>query len=216
MSVTVIHNGLPQHLNVLRDYGRMIDRTAYFPELVEDDLAHSKAVVIACRSDNDQLKRHAARLRAFLDDGGLLVVMGGMRADIIDPRLTFVPTPTNFTWFMQENPDSGHRLRTEEHSLHGYIALKDMQWHRHGYYLKAETADTIVELCRPHSEERVGDILFDDRRGFRGRLIATTLDPHMHHGGYYIPSATRFLNGFYPWLRREIGAPIRWTTESNA
>lgn len=77
MSVTVIHNGLPQHLNFLRDYARMIDKTVYFPELTEADLAQSKAVVIACRSDNDQLERHAAILRGFLDDGGLLALMGG-------------------------------------------------------------------------------------------------------------------------------------------
>ncbi|WP_147413966.1 MULTISPECIES: hypothetical protein [unclassified Rhizobium] len=191
----------------------MIDRIVYFPELTEEDLARSRAVVIACRSDNDQLKRHAALLRAFLDGGGFLVLMGGVRADIVDPRMTFVPTGTNFTWFMQENPDSGHRMGNAGHSLHRYIGLKDLQWHRHGHYLKAGTADTIVELCRPHSEERIGDILFDDRRGFRGRLIATTLDPHMHHGGYYIPAATRFLNGFYPWLRREIEAPMRWASE---
>lgn len=210
MSVTVIHNGLPQHLNFLRDYARMIDKTVYFPELTEADLAQSKAVVIACRSDNDQLERHAAILRGFLDDGGLLALMGGMRADIIDPRVTFVPSSTNFTWFMQPNPDSGHRVRTGKHSLHDYIGIKDMQWHRHGHYLKADTADSVIELCVPHTEDRVGDILFDDRRGFRGRLVATTLDPHMHHGGYYIPSATRFLNGFYPWLRQEVGAPIRW------
>ena len=208
MTLTVIHNGLPQHRNFLRDYARMVDRAVYFPELTEEDLAQSKAVVIACRSDNDELRRHAAMLRAYLERGGLLVVMGGMRADIIDPRITFVPTRTNFDWFMRDNPDSGHRLRTPGHGLHGYVGLKDMQWHRHGYYLKSEAADTVVELCEPHSDNRVGDILFDDRQGFRGRLMVTSLDPHMHHGGHYIPSATRFLNGFYPWLRREIGAPV--------
>jgi len=79
MSLTVIHNGLPQHLNFLRDYARMIDRIVYFPELTEEDLARSRAVVIACRSDNDQLKRHAALLRAFLDGGGFLVLMGARR-----------------------------------------------------------------------------------------------------------------------------------------
>lgn len=208
MTVTLIHNGLPQHLNVIRDYGRFVDRIAYFPELTGDDLAGSDAVVIACRSDNDQLRRHASLFRAYLDRGGMLVLGGGLRADLVDPRVAFVPTATNFDWFMQANPDSGHRLRSPSHTLHRYIGLKDMQWHRHGYYLKAETAESVVELCRPHGEDRVGDILFDDRAGFRGRLIATTLDPHMHHGGYYIPAATRFLNGFYPWLRQEIGAPI--------
>jgi hypothetical protein len=60
-------------------------------------------------------------------------------------------------------------------------------------------------LCEPHSVDRVGDILFDDRQGFRGRLTATTPGPHLHHGGHYIPSATRFLDGFYPWLVEELG-----------
>jgi len=209
MTLAFIHNGLPQHSNCLRDYGRFIDKDVYFPEMTEADLDGCKAAVIACRSDNDLLFQHAGTLRAFLDHGGILAIMGGMRADIVDPNITFIETGgTNFTWFMQENPDSGHRLRSPDHGLHNFIGLKDMQWHRHGYYMKPDRAETIVELCQPHSDVRVGDILFEDRSSFRGRLIATTLDPHFHHGGHYIPSTTRFLNGFYPWLRQEIGSPV--------
>ncbi len=211
MSITLIHNGLPQHLICLRDYGRFIDRAVYFPDLMRDDVMGSGAVVIACRSDNDRVSEHRQLFRDYLDAGGFLIVMGGVRADIIDPRIGFAPTESGqFTWFMQPNPDSGHRVRTPEHGLHRYLGVANMQWHRHGHYLKPESADSVVELCRPHGEERVGDVLFDDRRGFAGRLMATTLDPHLHHGGYYIPAATRFLNGFYPWLRSELGLAQRF------
>ena len=167
------------------------------------------ATIIACRSDNDRVRHHAELFRDYLDRGGFLIVMGGVRADIVDPRIAFVDTPSNFQWFMQPDPDSGHRVRTPDHSLHRHLSITDMQWHRHGHYVAPDSADRLVELCRPHGEQRVGDILFDDRRGFRGRLMATTLDPHLHHGGHYIPAATRFLDGFYPWLRSEIAGHVR-------
>jgi hypothetical protein len=204
VSIAFIHNGFAQHLNCVRDYGEFLDRVVYFPDLAADDVLQSAATVIACRSDNDLIAKHADLFRDYLDGGGFLIAMGGVRADIVDPRIAFVETPTNFQWFMQPDPDSGHRVRSAGHALHRHLSIRDMQWHRHGHYIAPDTADSLVELCKPHSEERVGDILFDDRRGFRGRLMATTLDPHLHHGGYYIPPATRFLNGFYPWLRSEI------------
>lgn len=210
MTLTVIHSGLPQHLICLADYGRFIDRAVYFRDLAPGDLRESRAVVIACRSDNDLVAAYAGLFHDYLDDGGFLVVMGGVRVDLIDPRIAYVPTATNYQWFMQPDPDSGHRARTPAHSLHRFLTIESMQWHRHGHYLAPEGAEPLVELCRPHSEERVGDVMFDDRMGFNGRLLATTLDPHLHHGGHYIMGATRFLNGFYPWLRQEIGAEIRF------
>jgi len=185
-----------------------LDHIAYFRDLTPADLRGRKAAIIACRSDNDLLQAHASLFQAYLEEGGFLIVMGGLRADLIDPRIAYRETPSNFQWFMQAKPDSGHRRRTPGHSLHRFLAVENMQWHRHGYYLAPAGADRLVELCRPHSEERVGDILFDDRGGFKGRLMPTTLDPHMHHGGHYIPATTRFLNGFYPWVRAEIGAAL--------
>src|SRR5262249_55522638 len=158
---------------------------AYFPDLQPADVLDSAATIIACRSDNDRLREHVPLFRTYLDRGGFLIVMGGLRADLIDPRIAFVETPTNFQWFMQPRPDSGHRARTPSHSLHRFLSVDNMQWHRHGHYLAAPSADCLVELCHPHTQTRVGDILFDDRRGFNGRLMATTLDPHMHHGGHY-------------------------------
>ena len=204
MSIAFVHNGFAQHLNCIRDYGDFFERVVYFPDLVAADVMESRATVIACRSDNDLVAKHAELFRDYLDRGSFLVMMGGVRADIVDPRIAFIETPTNFQWFMQPDPDSGHRVRTPGHSLHGRLSIKDMQWHRHGHYAAADSAERLVELCLPHSETRVGDILFDDRHAFKGRLMATTLDPHLHHGGYYIPPATRFLDGFYPWLRDEL------------
>jgi hypothetical protein len=204
MSITLVHNGFAQHLNCIRDFGRFLGKAIYFPDLLPRDIMESAAVVIACRSDNDLVSKHTELFRAYLGQGGFLIVMGGVRADVIDPRVIYVETATNFQWFMQPDPDSGHRIRTPGHPLHRYLTIRDMQWHRHGHYLAPATADRLVELCEPHGETRVGDIFFDDRRGFRGRLMATTLDPHLHHGGHYIPAATRFLEGFYPWLRAEL------------
>lgn len=45
--------------------------------------------------------------------------------------------------------------------------------------------------------------MYDQRVG-TGRLIASTIDPHTHHGRRFMPATTRFLNGFYPWLKAEV------------
>jgi hypothetical protein len=38
-----------------------------------------------------------------------------------------------------------------------------------------------------------------------GRLMLSTLDPHLHNGERFMPATTRVLRLFYPWLNRELG-----------
>jgi len=42
-----------------------------------------------------------------------------------------------------------------------------------------------------------GDLPRGRSRAVRGHR----LDPFFHHGTYFMPAATRFLDGFLPWLR---------------
>jgi hypothetical protein len=47
-------------------------------------------------------------------------------------------------------------------------------------------------------------ILYIDEVSTAGRMILTSLDPFYHHGSYFMPAATRFLDGFLAWMREEL------------
>ncbi|WP_395021680.1 hypothetical protein [Dongia sp.] len=49
-------------------------------------------------------------------------------------------------------------------------------------------------------------ILYIDQVSTAGRIVLTSLDPFYHHGSYFMPAATRFLDGFLPWMREELDA----------
>jgi hypothetical protein len=50
--------------------------------------------------------------------------------------------------------------------------------------------------------------MFDYELPGGGRLLATTIDPHTHHGRRFMPATTRFLTRFYPWLRETVAERI--------
>ena len=94
MSIAFIHNGFAQHLNCVRDYGGFFDRVVYFPDLDASRDHGMRGNRHCLPSDNDRVRDHAELFRDYLDRGGFLIVMGGVRADIVDPRIAFVDTPT--------------------------------------------------------------------------------------------------------------------------
>ena len=62
----------------------------------------------------------------------------------------------------------------------------------------------FMEGARPvlNLDNDEGCLMFDQEIPGGGRLIATTIDPHSHHGHRFMPATTRFLNRFYPWLKQ--------------
>ena len=76
-----------------------------------------------------------------------------------------------------------------------------MSWHWFGGFEKHPGAQHILNL----DDDSLS--LFMDFRDLEGggRLMVTTLDPHGHNGERFMPATTRFLQGFYPWLNRELG-----------
>ena len=76
-----------------------------------------------------------------------------------------------------------------------------MGWHWFGAFGLSDKAQSALNL-----DDDSGS-LFLDFRGLAngGRLIVSTLDPHVHNGERFMPATTKFLEGFYPWLNREVG-----------
>ena len=87
-------------------------------------------------------------------------------------------------------------MSTTDHSINQFISKDAATFHLHGAF------EPLAPGQVPLIETKDGEcLLFEDTTRFApGRLVATTLDPFFHHGLFFMPAATRFLEGFLPWL----------------
>ena len=119
------------------------------------------------------------------------------------------PIVVEVQWFSRETEDwkwwmkPGGRMEAyqpnPDHSMARAIPLSDMCWHFFGAFRLPDGATPILNL-----DNDEGCLMYDQAVAGGGRLIASTIDPHTHHGRRFMPATTRFLNGFYPWLKREV------------
>lgn len=201
--IAALDGGTYYHDESLRGprYARFFDRLIYLPELKNASLDGIDALIVTCRSNPDLLRPAADRLTDYLRGGGTLVAMGECEAHTWLP-LEWTPTPTNFWWWLEPGADPGLRVASPDHSLFQAMSLADATWHYHGHYRTPPGAASLIDCAEG------GSILLDDRTNHGpGRLIATTLDPFYHHGSFFMPAATRFLDRFLPWLHREPERP---------
>ena len=185
------------------DYRDYIDDMIYVMELDRIDLHQYRAIVIPDFSNQEVLARNAAKFDAYLAKGGFLIAFEPSR---LDQWLTIVDVP----WFERGTKDwkwwmkPGGRLEVYQpepkHPMAEAIPVADMSWHFFGAYRFFEGARPILNL-----DNDEGCIMFDYRLpSGGGRLICSTIDPHLHSGRRFMPATTRFLNGFYPWLKAEV------------
>ncbi len=190
-------------LKCYQDYAAYLDERLYLRTLDRVDLTGFRAIVVPDFSNQELLRQHARQLNDYLAGGGFLVVFEPNR---MDEWLDVVAVP----WFSRETEDwkwwmkPGGRMEAYQpeprHPMAEAIPLSAMCWHFFGAFRFVEGAVPILNL--DHAE---GCLMYDQRIEGGGRLIASTLDPHTHHGRGFMPATTRFLNGFYPWLQAEIG-----------
>ena len=199
--VAAVDGGTFYHQEALRGprYRHLFDRLIYAPRLERTCLAGIDTLVVTCRTSSVLLGRSAPMLRDFLDRGGTLVAMGecGLSEWLTEVRT--IPGSANFWWWLDPDATLGLTTEVPDHGVFDHITLADATWHYHGALIGPAGATRVID-CRDG-----GAILIDDDRTWPGRLIATTLDPFYHHGSRFMPAATRFLDGFLPWLRA--GAP---------
>lgn len=126
----------------------------------------------------------------------MLVVMGETRPDLWLKDVHYRPVETNFWWWLEEGADLGVKMSTTDHGINHYISKKEATYHLHGVFAPlAENQQMLIETKEGEC------LLFEDTVSYgNGRLVATTLDPFFHHGGFFMPATTRFLLGFLPWL----------------
>jgi hypothetical protein len=196
-----VTSGDGAQLQCYRDYQAYLDAELYLRCLDQVDLTDFKAIVIPDFSHPDLLRRHARQINDYLAQGGFLIVFEPNR---MDEWLDVVEVQ----WFSRETEDwkwwmkPGGRMEAYQpeplHPMARAIPLADMCWHFFGAFRLPADATPILNL-----DNDEGCLMYDQRVG-AGRLIASTIDPHTHHGRRFMPATTRFLNGFYPWLKAEV------------
>ena len=189
-------------LTTFDDYRPYIDDMLYIMDLDTIDLDQYGAIVVPDFSNQEVLDRNGSRFDTYLERGGFLVTFEPSRPDrwlsIVDVPF-FKRETIDWKWWTRP----GGRLEVYQpeprHPMAEAIPVADMSWHFFGAYRFFDGAQPILNL-----DNDEGCIMFDYRVPGGGRLICSTIDPHIHSGRRFMPATTRFLNGFYPWLKAEV------------
>lgn len=163
------------------------------------DLAGFDTVVVPCRTNPERLAAAAPLLRSVLERGDRLVAMGETEPETWLPGIARTPMPTNFWWWLEKDGDLGLSLVAPEHPLFDHIDLAAATWHLHGRFDPPAGAVSLIDT------REGGSILYEDRVSWPGTLLITSLDPVYHHGSFFMPAASRFLKGFWAYLRASAG-----------
>jgi hypothetical protein len=165
-------------------------------KIAEADLTRYPVLLVPCRTNARLLTPYRDAFAAYLEAGGFLVVMGETHPDLWIDGISVRPVPTNFWWWTEKGADLGIRISAPDHPLFRYIDTAAATWHVHGTIAVPEEGHSLLDW---HDE---GSLMVEARHG-SGRLLVTTLDPFYHHGSGFMPTTTRFLAGFLPWLAEE-------------
>jgi hypothetical protein len=153
------------------------------------DLRAFDVVVVTCRTPGCRMAPHRDRLRRYLNGGGTLVAMGETEPGRWLDGICFTAVPTNYWWWLEPGADLGPQTLQPAHDLWRHLPPQHVVWHYHGHFAPPTGASTLI-TCREG-----GAVLYEDAVSTDGRLILTSLDPFYHHGTYFMPAATRFLDG---------------------
>jgi hypothetical protein len=211
-SIAILDGGTYYHYFAINTpaYRPYFDQVIYALELASTALDAFDALIVIDRLHPHVLRRNAAQLLDFANQGKTLVVFGEVEAHTWLPGARWMYRPTNFWWWLEPGADLGLRNGMPEHCLFRYLPLQDAIWHYHGLFQPPPGADRLIVLQEEAATVKYGDpgpydtILYEDRVSTAGRLLVTCLDPFFHHGSNFMPATTRFITGFLQWLRADL------------
>lgn len=196
--------GAASQITSFQDFSRYLDDMIYLRELEIHDLSRYAAVVIPDGMDSVGIRRYAAQLNDYVRGGGFLVAFACKAVhewiDVIDLAWRDVGTK-DWLWWTKPRPYIEIHQPEPRHPLCDVIPVADMSWHWFGVFDLHPAAHSALNL-----DDDSGSLLLDFQNlEGGGRLMVSTLDPHVHNGERFMPATTRFLRAFYPWLNREVG-----------
>jgi hypothetical protein len=196
--------GCASQLTSFQDFAHLLDDMIYLPGLATCDLGQYAAVVIPDSMDPVAIRRCAAQLNAYVRNGGFLVAFSckGIQEwiDVVDLKMRPIDAK-DWLWWTRSEPYLEIRQPEPRHPICDVIPLQDMSWHWFGVFDHHPQAISALNL-----DDDSGSLFLDfPQLEGGGRLIVSTLDPHVHNGERFMPACARFLKAFYPWLNRELG-----------
>ncbi len=193
--IAVIYSGHAPHYRTFHEpkFAQYIEKLIYLPELEDTDLTSFDVLIVPSQLNSNLLLKSVHKIREFADCGKTVLVFGPQPWEWL-PNQKWEFRPTNFWWWVEENPDSGLRVKNEDHPFYDYFTLEDCTWHQHGVYWPPENTTTLV------ATKDGGSVLYLDESSTKGTWIIATLDPDYHYGSYFMPAAERFLEALFPWL----------------
>ncbi|MGH3976249.1 MAG: hypothetical protein ACRDS9_23430, partial [Pseudonocardiaceae bacterium] len=126
--------------------------------------------------------------------GTVIAFSGGEPIPEFLPSVRWQHRPTNYWWWLEPGADLGVRLGPGVDQLFPQLTLRDCTWHYHGVLQPPDGAQVLVKLTTGEA------LLYLDQVSTAGTIVASTLDPISHYGGYFMPATERFLDGFLPWI----------------
>jgi hypothetical protein len=195
--ICALDGGTYYHKEALRGprYREWFHRLIDLRTLPDAALSGCDVLVVTCRSHPGRLRAARDLFARFLAGGGTVVAMSETQSHTWLPNVRWTHRPTNFWWWLERGADPGYLVAAPEHSLFRHITLADATWHYHGVFAPPSGATPLIALVRDG-----GCLLYEDEVSTAGRMIVTSLDPFYHHGSHFMPTTTRFLDGFLPWL----------------
>jgi len=200
MSILAIHPGAYYHIESLENerYAHFFDKLVRPEELENVLLEDYNVVIVPCRTPANRIIPYKKQLLAYLEQGGTVIATGESHSELWLPKIKFTTQSTNFWWWLDKDETLGVNITKPEHSLFQYIDEKALTWHLHGWFKVPKGA----EILAVNAEGK--PILYIDEVTTKGKMVITSLDPFFHHGSHFMPSTTQFLDGFLPWMRKEL------------
>ncbi|MBP3886970.1 MAG: hypothetical protein J6F30_04850 [Cellulosilyticum sp.] len=193
--IAVIYGGHAPHYRTFHEpkFAHYIDKLIYLPEFEETDLTPFDVLIVPSQLNSKLLLKAAPKIHEFANSGKVVLVLGPQPWDWL-PNQNWEHRPTNFWWWLEENADSGLRVKNEDHPFHQHFTLESCTWHQHGVFWPPAHATTLIATADN------GSVLYIDEESSKGTWIITTLDPDYHFGSYFMPATEYFLESLFPWL----------------
>ncbi|MCH7323506.1 hypothetical protein LZ480_16645 [Solibacillus sp. MA9] len=203
--IAYVTTGTSAQLISYWDFAHHMDQFIYVEDLSNFNLEEFGAVIISCHSHSDRILLHKKQLNDYVRNGGFLLIFALDKADqlldVVDIEWVDCNTKDWLWWTRPERKIELYVPDHENHSLFEYVKPEHLHWHWHGAYKGNHNGTTLLSIEDTHDSVVID---FKDLEG-GGRVFITTLDPHSHNGQRFMPTTTKFLQGFYPWLNNELG-----------
>jgi hypothetical protein len=196
--IAAMDSGASYHIMALNDkrWAHLIDQRWYLPELGQQDFSKVDIIIATCRCNGHLITPHKDRIATFLDQGGTVIAFSNTSPENWLPNVVAKPVPTNYWWWLQKDADSGLRVGAPDHPICQAVPLADMTWHHHARFTPPKGAVSLLDHLDGSS------LFYEDTVSTKGRILVAGLDPFSHHGSYFMPATTRFLDGFLPMIKR--------------